>query len=384
MLFVLKIYLSSILKRIPNILLILILFIYIPAFGQVPLKSDYIVLGDSVLFQGFVIGIPTQDNREIRFSKSKKTEYNNYSVFDLTEFRVSERLFFSKNIQIDGKSEQVFLEKLSQEVSGVVIWKLNGKPNRFYLEKAEGFLLLEDEYREDLVEAFANPDLVPLIDITALGELPLIYLAKNAKTIKKPRTFTKLFTMTPFVGYSSQAVGFIIPDSNLKAEITGSSPAFGIDGEVFLTFKRNLSLNVGLVLTQFDSQDFFFYQNGLSWIESDIFLDFSLLQVPVTAKYYFDLKPNRMRLFAEAGYAYAIPSYDKLGVFQAKIEMQSVVTSTKTFEMAEQYSGYVWGFGVEKYLSRHRGIVLGLRQINVLGNSEEFIRGINLQLGYKF
>ncbi|HSF53632.1 MAG TPA: hypothetical protein VLA71_07780 [Algoriphagus sp.] len=348
------------------------------------MKKDYIVVADTALSQGHIKGIPTEGNTVIHFARSKKENYTEYSVQDLTEFRVSERLFFSKNIQIDGKTELVFLEKLPQEVPGAVLWKLNGEVNLFYLETSEGLQVLGDGFRRDLAEAFANPDLVPLIDITSLSELPLIYLSKTAKTIQKPRTFTKLFTLTPFVGYSSQTVGLTIPDSNQEVKIGGSSPAFGINGEAFLTFKRNLSLNVGVVWTQFDSQEFFKYEYGGKPYELDVFLDFSLIQIPITAKYYYDFRPNKMRLFAEVGYSYALPSYDELGVFQAEFGKNSVVTSSKSFEMEEKFLGYVWGFGVEKYLSRHRGVVLGLRQFKVTSVSEEFVQGLTFHLGYKF
>jgi hypothetical protein len=113
-------------------------------------------------------------------------------------------------------------------------------------------------------------------------------------------------------------------------------------------------------------------------------MDFTLMQVPVLARYYYDLKPNSMRIFVEAGYSYAIPAYEKIGIFQAKFERNTIVTSRRAFEMSESYSAFIWGIGLEKYLSKHRGVVLGLRQTNLTGVLGETVTGLVFHLGFKF
>jgi hypothetical protein len=355
-----------------------------PSFGQRPLKSDYVVLGDTLLTQGVIRELPSENNTVIYFARSKKSEPQKYTVENVTEFRLSERVFFRKEIpQGDGR-KTVFLERLPNAAPNAMVWRLNEQAASYYLETSEGMEVLEGSFREQLTEALNNPLLAPLLEITKLNDFSLVYLFRTANTIQKPRTFSRLFAITPYVGYSSQTVGLTIPDSNEDIQVTGSSPAFGVNGEVFLTFKRSLSLNVGAMWTQFDSQNSAQYQYNQTRFDSDVFLDFSLLQIPVTVKYYVDLKPNKWRLFGEAGYSYALPNYDKLGVYQAEIEGDVVVTTTKGFEMSDSFSGFTLGIGAERYLNKHRGLVLGIRQFKVIGDENEFVQGLTFQLGYKF
>jgi hypothetical protein len=354
------------------------------SLGQVPLKKDYIVVADTALSQGVVRDLPSEHNTVIYFARTKRDDDVRYTVHEITEFRISERLFFRKEVELDGKPSLVFLEKLPRSVPGATIWKLNGPPNRYYLETPQGIQLLEDDYQELLKGALNNPMIDPLLELTKLNDFSLVYLFRAAASIERPRTFSRLFVITPYLGYSSQTVGLSFPDSDHQIKVTGSSPAVGVNGEVFLTFKRNLSLNFGVLWTQFSSQDFVQYQYNQKRYDSDVFLNFTLLQAPITAKYYLDLTPNKWRLFGEVGYSHAIASYDKLVMYQAKFEENGVVTSRKELEMGESFSGYAWGVGVERYLSKHRGMVLGIRQFRVSGTRSEFVQGLTFQLGYKF
>src|SRR5690606_13901632 len=133
---------------------------------------------------------------------------------------------FRREIDIDGTSQLVFLEKLPRAVPEATIWKLNGQPSLFYLETSDEIRLLGKNYREQLGEVFQNPLLDPLLELMGKNDYSLDYLFHTAKTIKKPRTFSRIFVVTPYVGYSSQTVGLTVPDSNQAIEITGSSPAF--------------------------------------------------------------------------------------------------------------------------------------------------------------
>ncbi len=378
--------LSSPQVRMGKSLLLLFLFLCCcaPSFGQRPIKKDFVVEGDTALRQGFVRDIPSENNTAIYFARSKKDGYSKLTTAEVSEFQISERLFFRKDIAPEGRPQTVFLEKLAQSDSGVVFWKLNGEEPLYFVESSQSIELLDESFRQQLADALGNPMLDPLLDLTRRDSYSLGYLARVANTIEKPRTFSRIFVVTPFVGYSSQTVGLVIPDSNQEGRITASSPAFGLNGEAFLTFRRNLSFNVGVSWTQFDSQEYFVYEYGTNRYESDVFVDFDLLQIPVTMRYYFDLEPNRWRLYAEAGYSHAIPSYEKLGVYQGKIALEEVVTSVRDFGMGDRFSGFTWGIGVERYLSKHQGVVFGLRQFKVTGKNDGFVQGLTFHMGYKF
>ncbi|MFC5192195.1 hypothetical protein ACFPIK_10480 [Algoriphagus aquatilis] len=354
------------------------------AQAQRPEKKDYIILGDTALSQGKIFGMPTKENTEVTFARSRRTPSRIYSVAEVSEFRMSERVFFSKKALLGGQERLVFLEKLPHEAGGVSLWRLNAKPAVFFVETVKGLEVLEEDYKETLGTAYGNGNLLPLVAITNKSELSLNYLSKTAKNLSSPRTITKLLTLTPWVAYSSQSVEFLIPDSTVPAKISGSSPSFGVVGELFLTFKRDLSVGLGVTWSQLDNQGFFTYATNQLRYESDVFVDFSLIQVPLTVRYYYDLSPNRYRIFAEAGYSYGMPSYEKAGVFQAEIGTNSIITSSKTFQLTDTYSGFIWGVGVEKYLSKHRGVALGLRHASLGGIDDESFNGFNFYLGFKF
>ena len=102
-------------------------------FAQRPEKKDYIILADTTLSQGKILGVPTENNTQVNFVRSKRTPAITYSVSEVSEFRMSERVFFSKKVPLKGKEQQLFLEKLPHEVGGVSLWRLNGKPAVFFV-----------------------------------------------------------------------------------------------------------------------------------------------------------------------------------------------------------------------------------------------------------
>ncbi|MCZ8134386.1 MAG: hypothetical protein O9252_02655, partial [Algoriphagus sp.] len=257
------------------------------ALAQRPEKKDYIILGDTALSQGKIFGMPTKDNTEVTFARSRRTPAKTYSVAEVSEFRMSEMVFFSKKAPLGGQEQLVFLEKLPHEAGGVLLWRLNAKPAVFFVETAKGLEELGENFKQTLGSAYGNDNLLPLIAITDKSELSLNYLSKTAKNLPSPRTFTKLVTLTPLVGISSQSVEFLIPDSAVPAKISGSSPSFGVIGELFLTFKRDLSVGLGVTWSQLDNQGFFTYATNQLLYESDVFVDFSLIQVPLTVRYYY-------------------------------------------------------------------------------------------------
>lgn len=355
------------------------------AEAQAPPKKDYIVILDSIYSQGNVKELPESENQVVYFARTRREGFKKYTIEEVTELRVAGRVFFSKTFELNGEKKLAFLEQLTGPAEKVTIWKWNGKPRYYFLETESGIRqLLDSDYQSQLNEAYGNPDLEPLIELTKLNDLSLIYLAQSSKKVQKPRTFTNLFAITPFVGYSSQTIGYTIPDTNLEEEMTGSSFAAGINAEAFVTFKRNLSINVGATYSRFDSQEYLNFNYGGYEFQNDVFADFHLIQFPALARYYLDLKPNKMRLYGEVGYTYAIPIYNSMGIYQAKFERNEVETSTRSFEMEDSFSGLVWGIGLEKYLNKNHGLVVGLRQFNGQADLSDFVRGLTFHLGYKF
>lgn len=348
-------------------------------------KKDYIVLYDSVFREGKIEKLTNNGLTEVSFRRSNKEEFQTYTIEQITEFRYHGKQFYPKEIAVSGVVKKVFLEKLPNHVPEAVIWKLNTQPAAYLLETAYGLEYLGENFREVLLEKFGKSDLKPLLDITSLEDIPLAYLNKAANTLEGPRTFTRYLVFTPYAALSSQRVGFSLPDAELDDQIGGIAPVIGISGELFLDFKRQFSVSTGVLWSQFDSQEFFRYSRGSTRFESDVYLDFSLIQIPIAARYYHDFKPNEMRFFAELGYSYGIADFKNTGIFQAElIGTQEIISTRRPFELEREFAGMMVGIGVEKYLSTYRGVTLGLRNSSLGGRNDSSIKSFTFYLGYKF
>ncbi len=347
-------------------------------------KTDYIVV-DSVLTYGNIKSAPIHPDTELEFKRTKKGGYNTYDISTVKEFRVSDLFYLRKEIQLNGQRQSVFLELLNDSVSNASLWKLNAKELHFFLETPEGITPLNKEnYKAILAENYDDPIVQDLIGITPLWELPLEYLSKTINTITKPRTFTKVLVFTPFIGVSNMQTQFLIPFTNVIGKISFLSPVVGMNGEYFVSFKRNISINLGANFSQFDGQAYQEYRISNQTSKSDLYLDYNLIQFPIRGKYYLDFEPNRLRGFASFGYSFAILSLEKGGMFIAEFQEAQILTYQRPLAIDSKYSGINTSLGLERYLSKHRGLVLELSYFQLQQETKDQISGINLHLGYKF
>ena len=348
-------------------------------------KKDHIILYDSIFREGKIEKFPSNGLTEVSFRRSSREEFQTYTIDQITEFQYNGRKFSPKEIAVSGTVKTVFLEKLPNPVQGAIIWKLNTQPAAYLLETSEGFEYLGENFREVLLEKFGKSDLKPLLDITSLEDIHLAYLNKTANTLETPRTFTRHLVFTPYLGMSSQRVGFSLPDADLDDRIGGFAPVVGISGELFLDFERRFSVSTGVLWSRFDSQEFFKYSRGSTRFETDVYMDFALIQIPISARYYYDFKPNEMRFFAELGYVYGLADFKNTGVFQAElIGTQEIISTRRPFELEREFAGMMFGIGVEKYLSTYRGVTLGLRNSSLGGRNDSSIQSLTFYIGYKF
>ncbi|WP_338223951.1 outer membrane beta-barrel protein [Algoriphagus confluentis] len=343
------------------------------------------ILNDSIFTQGKISGLPLEDNRIILFSRSRRDAPRRFSVEEISEFQLSERKFFRKQLNLQGRDQLVFLERLPKPYEMAVFWKLNGENSLFFVEVKEELRPLGKDFKETLRQAFSNPDLDKLIEITALNESSLVYLSQTAATATSERTYSRFATLTPYIGLGSNSLGFSLPGSLEEAKIQAMGTVLGINGEVYLTFKRTLSLNLGLAWSQLDAQQYLEYNWQGADYQTDAFVDMSWIQAPLTVRYYLDLNPNRIRLFAEAGLVYIQAFYSTSGIFQAEIEGNQVTSSSLPLELGETFTGSVFGLGGDKYLPNRKALVLGIRYLQASGaNQGESLSGLNFYLGYKF
>lgn len=348
-------------------------------------RMDYIILYDTIYREGKIESLPSNNLTEINFRRSRRDQYQTYLIEDISELRYNGRKFHRKEITVNANSKQVFLEKLPDAVEGAIIWKLNSEPAQYLLETPKGMQYLGEDYQSVLLENFGKEFLKPLMDFTPLEDIPLVYLNKAANTLEAPRTFTRHLVFSPHLGVGLQQVGFSLPETDFQNQVSGVSSQLGISGEVFLDFKRRFSASTGIIWSRFDSQDFFTYSKGSTQFESDIYMDFSLIQIPILFRYYYDVKPNRVRLYAELGYNYGMANFVKLGLFQAElINGQEVITTQEPMEMGSEYQGLSFGVGIERYFSTYKGITMGIKNSYMEGKNDRSIQNLTFHIGYKF
>lgn len=366
----------------------LLLFLLVIGEGQLlqaQKKNDYIVIKDSLLTHGYIKSIPIYPSREVLFKQKKKEEFQVYAMDEVSEFQERNLLFQRKAINVDGRSELVFLELLGDSVANASFWKLNAETNRYYIQTPAGITeLRKDTYKSTLTEIFTNPDWKYLIEITPLWELPLEYFSQTVNTWDKPRSFTKFFRISPFIGLGAIQTHFQLDESNTKTSFSVQSPQVGIVGEFFLGLKRNISITAGINYSDIDGQGLFRYGQGSLRYESDVYMDYSLIQVPLGARYYRDIKPNDLRVFGLSNYSLGLVSMQNAGMFVAELTGNEILTYERDFEFSKMLMGLNAGIGVEKYLSAKRSLTGTIQFFQLNGNESDQVSGINLLLGFKF
>lgn len=375
--------------QLPNSTFFQTLLICLPVFllfqtQSIAQRHDHIVIGDTIYTEGKIKDLPSEGNTTIYFRRARPENFKKYTIEEVSELMVNQRKFFKKKINIGNGVEEVFLELIPQEYDQLKLWSLNQERPEYFIEREGQLIHLNESYSEILSVQLSNPELAPLLDITKLNWFDLPYLLKSAKRYESPRTFTKLFGITPFVGVSLVKNKFTLPASRYDATVSGSGPTLGLNVEIFLNFKRNISLNLSPNWTKFDHQEFLNYSNDNFQYESDVYMDYSFLQLPLVVKYYIDISPNKLRAYVEAGYVFSLNDYKKLGMYEGQKDGSSVTTTQKEFILNNRLQGYGIGMGIIKYFKKDKGIVLGIRNTQVKASPSENLSSTSAFIGYKF
>lgn len=375
--------------QIPNSTFFQTLFICLSVFllfqtQSIAQRHDHIVIGDTIFTEGKIKDLPSEGNTTIYFKKAKPETFKKYTIEEVNELMVNQRKFFRKKINIGNGVEEVFLELIPQEFEQLKLWSLNQETPEYFIEREGQLIHLTESYSEILSEQLSNPELAPLLDITNLNWFDLPYLLNTAKRYESPRTFTKLFGLTPYLGVNLVRNKFTLPASTYAATVSGSGLTLGFNAELFLNFKRNISLNLSPNWTKFDSQEFLNYSNGNFQYDSDVYMDYSFLQLPLLAKYYIDISPNNLRAYVETGYVFSLNDYKKLGIYEGEKDGTSVTTTQKDFTLKDRFSGYGFGIGIIKYFKKDKGIVVGFRNTQVKASDSEKLSSTSAFIGYKF
>ncbi len=357
------------------------LTLYHNVFGQ---NGDYIVFQDSAIFYGKVQFPGNKGISSINYRVGKKGKITTYTIEDISEFSVGGEKFFRKNIGKGNTKDWKFLERIPNEKSDINLWRLNESPIRYFIEKDSIIKKIEEGYQEILKEWLNDPKIEILIDQTKVNESDLVYLLKTASEIQKPRTFTKPIVFTPYIGVASIWHKYLIPSTFTLGSHQSISPTFGFNAEGFLNHKRNISINGGIQTLYFNSQEFVRIEYRGTNFESDIHVKFRGFQIPIFSKIYHDYIPNKARFYSELGVLLSSFTIQNATSYEGGIKDEMVFTEKIQFSFPDRHSGILLGFGLERYLKGHRGIVLGVRGSVIRQGSESGLTQIQLHSGFKF
>lgn len=345
-------------------------------------QRQHIVLNDSSYIDGYIKFNPS-DPLSIRFKRKKNSPYLIYGVQHVSEFYTDHRLYLRKTLPSPTGSLPVFLEKLIYEHPEVSIFRSIGKSRVFFIETSDGIVQLDENFRETLAKGLNNPELAPLLEITNLSYNSLNYLLYVAAS-GKSLTYSKPFRLTPQLGVIFSSFDLQIPHQNQIVKISGTGSSLGLTLEFFPTYSRNLSFAVSPTVIYGSAEGFNSYREGSSSFDTDIYFNYSQAQIPLSARYYIDIRPNRWRPFLELGYAWSTLTSEKGQLDIAGYVGTSYSTDERDYDASSTYTGLVTGIGFEKYLKKTKAISAGVKVSAFRNDQSERLTSINPYLGFKF
>lgn len=347
-------------------------------------QRTHIVLNDDHYIDGFIKYTPSDTLRSILFKNKKRSPYQTYDIREVSEFYTDHRMYLRKTLPSPTGSLTVFLEKLIYDHPEVSILKWIGKSDVFFIETPDGIVQqLDENFRKTLAKQLENPELAPLLEITKLKYAQLNYLLYVA-TSNKTRTYSKPFRLTPQLGVLFSSFDLQIPNQNHIAKASGAGSFLGLNFEFFPTYTRNLSLNLSPTVVFGRAEGFDTYREGSNSFDADIYFSYSQVQIPLTARYYIDISPNRWRPFLELGYAWSTLTSEKGQLDIAGYQGNIYHTDERDYDASSAYTGLVTGIGFEKYLEKNRAISAGVKVSVFRSEQSEQLTSVNPYLGFKF
>ena len=349
-----------------------------------PNKGDYIVLQDTVHMSGFIQKLPSKGFSKISFLRFKRDKPRIYRVEEISEFRHNDRIFLRKHIG----GSLAFLEYLPTENTKFSVFRMQGETATYYIEdsKSGELRVLDESYKETLAKELDNPLVTDLIALTNRNEFSLPYLIQNDHVVTKPRTFSKPISIVAFVGTGSGNVQVPIEFQNATVEQAMMLLTGGIGVEAFPNFRRNLSVSLMPYLAGFNSTGFHSMTvRPDETFETDISLTWIGVQLPLTGRYYFDLKPQKLRIYGDIGYNISMTLSQQSIQTGALVKPAEVQMDNRPVSIAEQHRGIVYGLGLDIIGQRASALTIGVKSNALTGQrTDSKINFINFQVGYRF
>jgi hypothetical protein len=280
------------------------------------------------------------------------------------------------------------MEYLPSDNQRFRIFKYNQIQVKYFLENSETGKLqeLDENFKKSLNDELANKFVEGLIPITNKNDFSLPYLLQNDEKIKRVRTFSKPISIVGFLGAGPGTVQIPIYFLSTSVQQNIFQYSGGLGVEAFPTFKRNISISLTPNITGWNSYSFHSIRvRGSDTFETDLSLNWLGFQLPISAKYYLDIKPQKMRVFAEIGYAFSKTLQQDVSQTGAYITTTNVTLDKRQVYLSNQHQGTLFGFGGDIIRPQGRVITIALRSNKLeSSNSDSAIEFFNFQISYKF
>jgi len=366
---------------------LLILMIFSFMFSQkvnAQKRLDHIAINDSVYREGYIKFNVKNPTTSVSFKWRKNDPYEEYTIDEISEFYGKYRNYLRKTLDFRGKTVTVFLERLVYDNPTISIFKWMDEKGVFFIESESGLSLLGDDFREEISNKLDDPSLSVIVAMSKLNYTSLSYLLTVANRGENSQTFSRFFRVSPQVGGSFSSFQLAVPDQNNLLSISGRGSNFGINFEFLPTYSRNLSLNILPSFSTGSAAGFKAYTDGESNFETDIYFNFSSLQIPATVKYYIELQPNSFRAFVEMGYLWSSLKAEDGEMDIAELKESIIATDSREFNTSGNYHGIIAGLGLEKYLRNTMAFTLGIRYSSQRNTNSEKMDQITPYIGFKF
>lgn len=350
---------------------ILFLALHLTTYSQSYISSD-----TSLQYGTIKLSTPKENLYTVQFRENKISPFRRYHPDYISEYGFNGKIFVSKEVEINGKPENVFIEKI---VDGTIkLYHLRGDgPKRFFVEKNDEGLLPVNKDLEAIRSVCENCEVIEDgLHLAKLNRRSLWYLV-DGHNQASTKPFPRLrYGLT--VGLSSRRL--TIKGKQLASlQISQSSNDLvfdthtGVDFGVLLDmpFKNpNFSLNTGLIF-----QGGKFERTIRSFlVRSEIDIQLHTYSIPLLIR--FTHSGKRFRPYLNAGTQFSLhstkTSKNNRTVFSADpIDPSTPASSTSIQErrfVAANMFGLVIGAGTEINLPGYRDLFAEYRLIGLTGS----------------
>ena len=363
-----------------------LLFLLLFAFSHkgASQRNNSIVLQDTIFSEGYIKQEPGDKKNTVYFKWKRKDPWTKYKIAEVEQFYVTSTTYLRRKLPMEKGGELVFLELIPSQKEGYKLLRSIENKKDLYLETQEGLQVLNYDFKDVLIELDSNPSLNQLLEITNFKAYDIAYFLTQSGTFKEPQTYTKATAFSVYAGTAMTVNKFNLPFSDELATVRGVGMQAGFSWEILPTQNRNIGISTGVNLTRVTAHEFINFEDLQSKFELDAFLDYTVIQIPILAKYYLDFRPQQLRFFAELGYGLSLIQSSPYSLEVAQLNGNEIFTYRQVAELSGNFLGIFGGFGMEKILPKSMALQVGLKFSSQGTAENERLQLTSGMVGFRF